>query len=1516
MADRNDRAGEPEIRLSTRGGGQTRRRLVVSLDEPGEKPDAQLRLARPRLSWRGPTIPITSAGVTIGRGRDGAIGIVPRSSGDAVAEFARRGSECWMRALQSGDACTVDGEALGSSTRRLVSGDEIVVGGERFRFDAVVGVEIGPEQRRRRRVLRTPKVERIELRLSVEDDAGRGGDVVIQAGADAPLSDVLRAAAETLRMPWRGGSALCDRTHAELDLRRPIGGAGLLWGDRIALHARPARRAAPMPAARGDEAAGGRIAVNRAPRIRSQKPSVEIELAAPPDEAGKARFPMLASLLPLVAGIAMAVLLKNPLYLIFTALSPMMAVGSYVSERRSGRGRYEERAQRFRQELAVADAALSAAYVAEGEYRFDAAPRLDRLLVRAVGTRAQLWERRRSDEDFLLLRSGLGSLPFTPKINFHRGGSEALRAEAHRHLDRFDRLDGVPVVIDVDQVGVVGIAGPAAVANDLARALILQAALLHSPADLAIAAAISHRHAIAWRWMKWLPHVNEAGELLDGPPLGSGDIVAAALLERVRLMQEARLSVRGGRLGGAARDRHLLLLVDGALEFDRSAATAVLEACTESDISVIWLAEDQAALPLQTGAVMSISSSHTFDLAFAASGERISDVRGEPLGAAPAAATARSLAPLFDRGAARRSSGVPSRVGLLELLGLEELDGDALAALWESSRDDLSAPVGAGDGGPFEIDLRRDGPHALVVGTTGSGKSELLRSIVCALAALHPPTRVSFLLFDYKGGAAFGPCAGLPHVFDVVSDLDEHLSQRALIALDAELMRRERILADAGAKDMLDLARKFPQRAPPALVLAVDEFAKLRDEVPEFVDGVVDVAQRGRSLGVHMILASQTLGNAFTTPIRANTNLRIALRAADETQSEEAIGSREAAHIPSGPECSGRGFARTGLGRLFEFQTAYVSGRSAQGSSDEINVYPYELDRGQAAHPARRATVEPRSDEETDLERLVGAARDACEELGVIPPAPPWLPPLLPAIRLADLPRLSQDSAAVTIGLVDEPREQRQSPLTFSPADSGFTVAFGTGGSGRTTLLRTIAAAIAGASSPQDAQLYVIDARGRGLAGLGELPHCGAVLSASEEERIDRLLARLVGLIDDRGRAFSTAGVSTLAEYRRRAPEQPCPQVTLLIDDLDELVRAYDSAAGAEQLARLARIVTAGRQVGVSVVATAASRAGVGSSLMTHVGRRLVLRMASADDAIGLGVESALARSVQPGPGRAFVDGRAEAQIGHIGESPEGSDQLDALRELAAWAARRWPGLAAPPVLTLPDRVALAELPASRGLAHVVIGIGGNDLAPIGVDLSEGHLLVSGPRRSGRSLALVAVAHALTGMGRPPDVRILAPRRSPLHDVGGGASVVIDPAACTAVMAELAALVAGRARGADERPVIAIVDDAGDIPDAAFGQAADRVARLGPDLGVHLVVAVDKTTARGFTHPWVRVLANDGRGLVLQSEDASAADHLGGELPRRSPVPRQPGRGYLIRDGSVSLIQIAAAPIASGAASG
>ena len=237
--------------------------------------------------------------------------------------------------------------------------------------------------------------------------------------------------------------------------------------------------------------------------------------------------------------------------------------------------------------------------------------------------------------------------------------------------------------------------------------------------------------------------------------------------------------------------------------------------------------------------------------------------------------------------------------------------------------------------GPFGIDLRRDGPHGLIAGTTGAGKSELLQTLVASLAVANRPDALTFVLVDYKGGAAFADCERLPHTVGMVTDLDAHLVARALDSLGAELRRREHQLAAAGAKDIDDYAEQRSSDpsmdAMPRLVIVIDEFASMVRELPDFVTGMVNIAQRGRSLGIHLILATQRPSGVVSPEIRANTNLRIALRVTDATESSDVIDAPTRRASPRRPPA---GRTRDSATRRWSpFQTGRVGGRRPGAAS-------------------------------------------------------------------------------------------------------------------------------------------------------------------------------------------------------------------------------------------------------------------------------------------------------------------------------------------------------------------------------------------------------------------------------------------------------------------------------------------------------------------------------------------------------------------------------------------------------
>ncbi len=833
-----------------------------------------------------------------------------------------------------------------------------------------------------------------------------------------------------------------------------------------------------------------------------------------------------------------------------------------------------------------------------------------------------------------------------------------------------------------------------------------------------------------------------------------------------------------------------------------------------------------------------------------------------------------------------RAGDIPRRVGLLDLLDLLPPSAEALAHRWAEWRGELRATVGVCADGVLTLDLRSEGPHALIAGTTGSGKSELLRTLVAAAAAAIPPHRLSFLLVDYKGGAAFAPCATLPHVVDIVSDLDEHLAERALISLNAELKRRERILAERGAKDLVELARREPDAAPPLLVIAVDEFAKLREEVPDFVDGVVDIAQRGRSLGVHMVLAAQTLRNAFTPAIRANTNLRLALRVSEESESEDMIASPLAARIPSGESARGRAFARTGHSELREFQAAYISGLSDFAEQRELQLSLYDID---ALAPLEGASDgHGDSDAESDLVALGEAAREAQAQLGLPVPAPPWLPMLPAVLGLDELDGADVPPGGVAIGLVDLPQLQRQDPLVLDLRRSGHVGIFGAGNSGKTTVLTSTGLALARSAPPAELCIYGLDAASGDLAPLEALPHCGGVVRVDDQERVQRLLRILLRRIEGRG--------ARPGSQRRPSAEQAT--TVLLLDDFGSFAHQYNRPGFESPYEQLQQILSGGRAAGVHVVLTASRRGALPAALAAHIGQRLVLRMPTEEDMLSLGLDAKTVRGARLPVGRGFTQ---ESREFHVAVPTRDGAPLALEQAVSSVPAES--AAAVETIDVLPARVPRASLDPAEGVDRIPVGISDEQLEPAMVDLSEMHLLIVGPYRSGRSTALATLVHGVHQAHPAAALHLLAPRRSPLRDLDLWSSRATSVDGCTETTTSL--LEGVEAGGPDGQPAFVFIDDGGELNEARLVTQLERLVRVARDSSLRVIAAVETGSARGIGNGWIRELRREGHGLLLQPDLAADGDLLAARLPRRVSVPLTPGRGFLVVRGSAELIHVA-----------
>lgn len=1128
----------------------------------------------------------------------------------------------------------------------------------------------------------------------------------------------------------------------------------------------------------------------RAPRVDPRFPITKRDLPKPPQAANSGRIPMLAMLAPMMMGGVLFAVTKSPMSLIMVAFTPLMMIGSWVDNLTSGRRKLKRELRQFKENLAHERQELLV--LREDEIRTRAAetPSLGEI-AHAIRSRGRLlWARRPEHRGFLELRFGDGTLPSRTTIELPQRGDTATGEwnELRKLQEDFAEVAPVPVLERLDRCGSIGVAGDPQLAAGLARALILQLAGLHSPAEVVVSAfAGSEREGGEWEWLKWLPHIDPvtspvaAWQLADSPKAATRLLIAIeSLIEqrsgsgssKVRSHIEPSNDVEGGV---EAVDKLpptpavvVVVLESEVDEAHRSRLIAVAEDGPDLGVHVIWVAGSIERVPAacRTFVEVAENSGSPGQANFVRQGQTVPLHRVEHVDASEAAGLARSLAPVDDTAArALDESDLPRSVNLRELHSIDLLGGagpilqnwhasGSIVSAWEQGEEreavQLAAVVGQGAEGATEIDLRVHGPHALVGGTTGAGKSEFLQSWIMSLAANVSPDRLTFLLVDYKGGAAFAECLDLPHTVGLVTDLSPHLVRRALTSLRAELRYREELLAEHGAKDLITMERRGDALAPPALVIVIDEFAALASEVPEFVDGVIDVAQRGRSLGLHLIMATQRPAGVIKDNLRANTNLRVALRMADEADSADVIGVKDAAFFDA--ETPGRGAIKSGAGRISHFQTGYLGGRASESVSvPRLEVRNLGFVEGDAwdisdGAPAQTRSRPDRAKVARDIERLRDGLIDAAEQAGLARPRRPWLDMLPTMISLSDAGVMCRDQAAlpgsgVLIGIRDRPDAQLQETVEIDLDDAGNIALFGASGTGKTSAVLSFAASISERAESDPVHLYAIDAAGGGLDPLLALPTVGAVAPMNDDELMRRVLRQLQSVVTERGVRFSAARANSLRAYRRASGVREA-RVVLFIDGFSSFRQVTEMLGTRESpMQMLIDIMQSGRAVGVHVVLTA-DRAGVLPSLIAaSVQQQLVLRLASANDYAYVDVPGDILEEAPPG--RAVFAGQTdEVQLALVGGASDLLGQASALENLGQALAQQ-ELVPVHVIRNAPEWVSLTDLPNEvDGLP--VFGIETQSFESIGLT-GVGLGVIAGPAGSGLSTAALACA---TGFAR------------------------------------------------------------------------------------------------------------------------------------------------------------------------
>ncbi|MBK8758238.1 MAG: FHA domain-containing protein [Actinomycetales bacterium] len=1253
---------------------------------------------------------------------------------------------------------------------------------------------------------------------------------------------------------------------------------------------------------------GATVLYSRSPQVGPVFEGRDFPLPELPERPRRQPLPWFMAALPLVFAGVMYVMTQNLMSLIFFLMMPLMVLGNALEQSMHNKREFKELMQEFREDIGKIAERIRLEQVIEQAVRQEEHLSGAECVTAIVSRSPRLWFRRMDGPRYLELRAGLGTLASRCTTEMPKVGRS--RADAWLELEQalagLDQISDVPVAVCPLVEGAIGVAGPRPHALGVARSLVLQAVALHSPAELSVASFASTKTATDWDYLKWLPHVNSPHSPLKAEHLAATGPACVALADQVEELIEARRS-----LGRDDRpSSFVLVVIEGDAPIDRSRLVDLAERGATRGVAVLWVAEGQPRLPAVCSTYVVVEGDGA--VGYVRQQESVTPVRLESCDAHTAATAARLLSPVVDAGVpSEDDSDLPSAVSFVTLAGPElATSPQAVIERWTESRSILTGPyagepnrrpanlralIGQSALGAFSVDLRSEGPHALVGGTTGAGKSELLQAWILGMAAAHSPQRVTFLLVDYKGGSAFRECASLPHTLgDVVTDLSPHLVRRALISLSAELRYREHLLATYKAKDLVELERRGEADTPPSLVIVVDEFAALVQEVPDFVDGMVNVAQRGRSLGLHLILATQRPAGVIKDNLRANTNLRLALRMADEADSDDVLGSKDAALFD--PAIPGRAMSKSGPGRLTSFQTGYAGGWTSDTPPPPkilvntlvfggVEEWVYEEAHAVAENPGP-----------TDIKRLVSSIKEAAAVAQLPAPRIPWLAALKDVYDVANLPSRRTDEE-LSLGVIDLPDRQEQPTFTFHPDQDGNLAVYGISGSGKSAALRTVAIAAGYTIKGGPCHVYGLDFGNRGLDGLTVLPHVGTIVNGSDDERVARLITYLEQLVTVRSEAWAKVNASTITAYRRLAGQPDLPRIIVLIDGASTFKQNYEVSSKFHWLDRLGAVAGAGRPLGIHLVVSVDQKAGMPSALAPAIQTRVVQRM-SADDCLTLGVPADVFDAETP-PGRGLI-GKDEVQFAVLGGSSDPTVQAAAISAFAA-AARKAGVREAPKIESLAERVDLRELPAVVG-GKPVLGVASSTLAPH-VFTPKGTFVLTGPSGSGRTTALMTMCISTRRAMPLADMHLFTPRASsPLVGLGIWNSVSVGSADAISRARALAGEIRASPTGRYSVVVCERVDD------LTADAGEDELEALVKACVDHELFVITEGDAQFYgTNFGLPSRARTSRaGLVLHPEGTEGFQIFRVDLPETDRRSMPPGRGFVIERGSVELVQVGA----------
>lgn len=1338
-------------------------------------------------------------------------------------------------------------------------------------------------------------------------------------------------------------------------------------------------------------------------------PQEAFRLQAPPQVPQKqGGAAALVQLLYPLSGVLMTVVMitstaslggnENPLLIVAEVCIVPLSIGamflSNYIQRRAGKQAYKAERQAYKGYLENVQRRLNEIVKLQSLYYARLYPDPQRLPTLAA-QRQVLWERRPFDEDFLRARVGLAPTALCCQVTFQEeyraNYTLDLLQEARDMVTHYGHVDAQPLVIPLGQLGTISVTGPRPAVTALVRALLAQIVTFHAASEVRIVGYSPKQYAREWSWLKWTPHTHRLRPVKIQQP-GDPELYSMLAdtiedlqviletqigpeLEQRHKFNDERKALNSGQEQAQIRSRipHLLIVLDNYEHSGPLARIPGLEALMGDGatwgMTVLCLCSTQEQEPSLTKARLSVTPFiGTYQLAYKETtfgGRELEFVEPDSLDIQHCEVLARNLTPLqlVDREA---EIDFAESIGLLDLHKVPALETFDVRQLWQKldEKQLLRVPIGIQKSGALPLDLKEMamggyGPHGLVVGATGSGKSELLRTVVTSLALTHDPYTLSFVLVDFKAGAAFADFEGLPHLAGMITNLenDTHLINRMHASLLGEQQRRQSMLSQAGnlanIRQYQAKWRKNPTMEPmPYLLIIVDEFAQLIATYEDFLALFVKFGQVGRSLGMHMMLATQRIDEGRIRSLEGHLRYRIGLRTFKPDESTAVIGRPDAYYLPPSP---GAGYFKVDEDIYAAFKTALIStpyippDQKVENPLDLISEFTTTGHLVPCQVPQVVFEKEAESaDERTEMTMVVERIARVPEPPGGWRVHAVWQPPLGEEVALDTvlrqcgldmldgsqwIPQLPLGHLCVPLGLLDRPSEQKQVPLILDFSGTGGHLAIvGAPQSGKSMFLRTLLAGLIVTHTPRDVQIYAIDFGGGFLRVFEDAPHVGAICSRAARDKMRRVLRRLKQVLTEREALFVAREIDSMAAYRQlrqrgQLNDQEFGDVFLVIDNFGQMQTDLEASDG-DILTDVGHLVANGLTYGVHVVLATNLWLEIRTRLRSNMGSRLELRLNDPGDSE---IDRKLAVTLPASaPGRGLHPSKLVFQtalpIVTGKQGPVNLSVQQALEGLVERVRTSWQGPIAPPIRVLPLEIPWSDLPVPSPDEQpgVPLGLEELRLSPFYLDMTNGatHLLILGDRECGKTTLLRTWLRGLLQRFTPDQAKILlVDYRKTLVEFQRSEHLVTyattpDQAlkAAEALDAEMEKRLAEIAQAGDQKwsgPRYYVVADDYEGVATASPQNNNPLNTLesflvsGQDIGLHVLLA-RRVNELGRTNydPIYRAIKNaEMPGLLMRGDPAEGRQALhkhnvSGDLPSGRAI-------YVTRNAPAMLIQVA-----------